>query len=122
MNHAKNVFISLVSGIVLAMLGVYFTGFTASFAMPSSLANMMWAWDIFVVQFLGFGVLAIMLSYLVAYLSKLSFVYSVLAIFVIAQFVLFLITGNLFSIYIANILTMFTCLTLGWFVACKKFD
>ncbi|MGB2739983.1 MAG: hypothetical protein WBC60_05430 [Cognaticolwellia sp.] len=119
MNITKNTLSSVVAGLILASLGAYLTGYTSAFAMPMSFAKFMWAWDIFIVQFIGFGLLAILLSYSVAYLSKLNFLFSVIATFVIAQLSLFIMMGDSMNLYWPNILTMLTCLVLGWFIACK---
>lgn len=89
--------------------------------MPSGIVNFMWAWDILVVQFLGFGLLAIVSSYSVAYLTKHNFLFSVIATFIIAQISLFLMAANNLNLYWPNILTVLVCLNIGWFVACKKY-
>ena len=120
MNLTKNTLSSVVAGLTLAILGAYLTGYTSAFTMPISFAKFMWAWDILIVQFLGFGLLAIILSYSVAYLSKLNFLFSVIVTFVIAQVSLFFMMGSNMNLYWPNILTMLICLIIGWFTACKK--
>jgi hypothetical protein len=121
MNLTKNILSSVVAGLILAILGVYLTGYTSALVMPTIFAGFMWAWDILIVQFLGFGLLAIVLSYLVAYLSKLNFLCSVITIFVIAQLYLFFMMGGNMNLFWPNILTMLICLFTGWFAACKKY-
>jgi len=121
MNLTQNTLSSAVAGLALAFLGAYLTGYTSAFVMPISFANFMWAWDILIVQFLGFGLLAIALSYLIAYLSKLNFLFSVIVTFIIAQVGLFFMAGNNINLYWPNILTMLICLIIGWFIACKKY-
>ena len=121
MNLTKNTLSSVVAGLILAILGAYLTGYTSAFAMPISFANFMWAWDIFIVQFLGFGLLAIVLSYSVAYLSKFNFLFSVILTFVIAQLSLFFMMGSNMNLYWPNILTILICLIIGWFTAYIKY-
>jgi len=120
MNLTKNILSSVVAGLILAILGAYLTGYTSALVMPTIFTRLMWAWDILIVQFLGFGLLAIALSYSVAYLSKLNFLCSVITIFVIAQLYLYLMMGGNMNLFWPNILTMFICLLTGWFAACKK--
>ena len=88
--------------------------------MPVSFANFMWVWDILVIQFLGFGVLAFSLAFIIVYFSKLNFLLSVLTVFVFAQFNLSLMSGS-FNLYWPHIFTMLICLFTGWYVACKKY-
>jgi len=121
MNLTKNTLSSVAVGLIIAFLGAYLIGFTFAFTMPSGIVNFMWAWDILVVQFLGFGLLAIVSSYSVAYLTKHNFLFSVIATFIIAQISLFLMAANNLNLYWPNILTVLVCLNIGWFVACKKY-
>ncbi|MBV1907813.1 MAG: hypothetical protein KUG78_00735 [Kangiellaceae bacterium] len=121
MNLIKNTLSSVVAGLALAIIGAYLTGYTSAFVMPISFASFMWVWDILIVQFLGFGLLAIALSCLISYLSKFNFLFSVIVIFVIAQVGLFFMAGNNINLYWPNILTMLICLIIGWLIACKKY-
>ena len=41
----KNIFISLVAGVILANLGAFLTGYTAAVVMPTRFASFMWVWD-----------------------------------------------------------------------------
>jgi len=116
----KNILVSITAGLTLANIGTFLVGYTAAFVMPTSFANFMWAWDILVVQLLGFGLLAIALAYLTVYLSKLNFSLSVLVVFIIAQLNLVFMDGSI-NLYWPNILTMLICLFIGWYTACKKY-
>ncbi|MBU2925844.1 hypothetical protein Q4506_06615 [Colwellia sp. 4_MG-2023] len=120
MHLTKSTLSSVVAGLILGYLGAYLTGYTSAFSMPANFIKFMWVWDILVVQFLGFGVLAILLSYSVAYFSKLNFFFSVIASFVIAQLNLFLMMDGNINLYFPHILTMLTCLIIGWLIAIKR--
>lgn len=120
MNLIKNISISLVASLILAYLGAFFTGYTAAFVMPISFASFMWVWDVFVVQFLGFGFLAFSLAFIIVYFFRLNFLLSVFVIFVFTQFNLSIMSGS-FNLYWPHILTMLICLVTGWFTACKKY-
>ncbi|TMP01958.1 hypothetical protein CWC11_20385 [Pseudoalteromonas sp. S3178] len=121
MNNIKNILVSIFSGIALAIIGSYLTGHTSALVMPVSFGNLIWAWDIFVVQLLGFGLLAIASGFLVAYITNKNFLFSVVAVFLITQLYLSFVIGDGFYFYFPHILTMLVCLCAGWYVARKKF-
>ena len=116
----KNIFIGVLSGLLLAFVGVYLTGFTSALVMPTSFYSLIWLWDILVVQFLGFGVLAVIISYMVTHKLKVGFTNSVIVTFIFAQFILIISMGNLSMLYLPNISVMFGSLVIGWFVANRK--
>jgi hypothetical protein len=115
MKNGISVFAACIAGILLAYLGAYFTGYTAAFVMPKSFVDIMWLWDILVVQFLGFGFLATILAFAHAKLFSGSLVKSLLVPFVISQIVL--TYPFTYILYWPHILVVFGSLSLGYWIA-----
>lgn len=77
--------VGAISGVVVCQIAVYFLGYTAAITLPASIAD--WAadrsasflvffvWDLFVVQFLGIGLLAAVVSYVLLTFSRFKWFY-----------------------------------------------
>jgi len=115
MKNGISVFAACIAGILLAYWGAYLTGYTAAFVMPKSFVELMWLWDILVVQFLGFGVLATILAFAHAKFFSGSLVKSLLVPFVISQIVL--TYPFTYILYWPHILVVFGSLSLGYWIA-----
>ena len=67
MNRISGFSIGILVGVVLSVISPYTLGYTAAIAMPSSMAKgglaALYLWEIVVVQFLGAGIWALLLTY-----------------------------------------------------------
>src|SRR5690625_4062481 len=73
----KQVVSAVLAGLVAAFLGVLFTGYSSAIAIPNGLVGFftgwrMFLWDSLVVQFLGYGVTILLLTFFVTKLLKLN--------------------------------------------------
>lgn len=115
MNKGISLFIAGMFGLVLPWLGSYVLGFTAGFAVPQSFVNVTWVWDIVVVQFLGFGLLAMLLAYLHATYFRGSLLTSVMVLFLVCQLAIYSPFAH--SVVWINFSVTLTSLLIGFFVA-----
>ena len=116
MKTFKTSLLLLICGLLLGYLGAFFTGYTAAFVMPKSFAQYMWVWDALVVQFLGYGLLALAIGFIASKVSQVRTITVVLALFCVSQLYLQYPYG--LSFYFPNIIVMLLCLAVG--AACAK--
>ncbi|MDT0627273.1 hypothetical protein [Alteromonas sp. W364] len=109
--------IAILGGLSIAFFGAHLTGYTAAFAMPKSFNTVlsMLLWDIFVVQLLGFGLLAAAFAFLYSRLCTGSFLNSVIVVFGACQ--VSLMYPFTYSIYWVNFFVILCALIVGYLTA-----
>lgn len=90
----RSLIVGAVSGAIVFQIAVYFLGYTAAITVPASIADwavdrsvslpLLFVWELFVVQFLGIGVLAAVVSYVLLTFSRFEWFYLATG-FVIAE-------------------------------------
>lgn len=119
MKHLMDLFISLLAGTVIALVGIYLVGYTAAFAMPTWFSPAIFLWDLLVVQLLSFGLASLLGTYLVVRLVQVNpiflFAISLTAIVVAPK----LLYGGSINIYWLNLLVVAICLSFGCFLGKK---
>lgn len=115
MKNGISILSAIVLGFLVAQLGSVVVGYTSAFVMPKSLVSIMWLWDILVIQFLGFGVLAAMAGFIHAKLFSGSYVGSLLVTLVACQ--LTLLYPFTYQVYWLNVFVIFASLLGGYFLA-----
>ena len=115
MKSGISIVTACIAGLMLAKVGSSFTGFTAAFVMPKSFANIMWLWDVFVIQFLGFGILAIVLAFIHTKFFSGSLLKSLFIPLAISQVILMYPFTS--SVYWTHLLMVFGSLSLGFSIA-----
>lgn len=115
MKTVTSIVTACIFGVLLAQAGSHITGYTAAFAMPESFAGVMWLWDIFVIQFLGFGLLGILLAFIHVKLFAGSLLTSVLVPLIVCQLVL--LYPFTYPVYWTNFLVILVSLVVGFFAA-----
>ncbi|MGL6162376.1 hypothetical protein [Microbulbifer sp.] len=114
----KQVTFAVLVGLVSALLGVLFTGYSAAIAIPSGLVDFftgwrMFLWDTLVVQFLGYGVTILLLTFLVTMLLKLNpWITAALAVLA-CEASLAIAYPTSFSLYMPHIIVVVSCAFLG---------
>ena len=81
----KSLIVGAILGAIVFQIAIYFIGYTAAIALPSSLSNwaaersatipVIFVWDLLVVQLLGVGILAALSTYVLLKLSYLKWLY-----------------------------------------------
>jgi hypothetical protein len=117
MNKLLPIAIAILGGLSIAVFGAHLTGYTAAFAMPKSFNTvlLMLLWDIFVVQLLGFGLLAAAFAFLYSRLCTISFLNSVIVGFGACQ--VSLMYPFTYSIYWVNFFVILCALIVGYLTA-----
>ena len=115
MKNGISIISAIVLGFVVAQLGSFIVGYTSAFVMPKSLAPIMWLWEILVIQFLGFGVLAATAGFIHARLFSGSFAISLLVTLLACQ--LTLLYPFTYQVYWLNVFVIFASLFGGCLLA-----
>lgn len=117
MNKLLPVAIAILGGLTIAFFGAHLTGYTAAVAMPKyfNTVLLMLLWDIFVVQLLGFGLVAAAFAFLYSRLCTASFLNSVIVVFGACQ--VSLMYPFTYSIYWINFFVILCALTAGYLTA-----
>lgn len=115
MNKAISILAACVLGFFLAKAGAFATGYTAAFAMPTSFVHYMWLWDALVVQFLGFGMLSVLVSYTHSRLFQSNLRTGILIPLSVCQFVLFY--PDTYVVYWMHLVVMSASLLAGMYFA-----
>jgi len=127
----KNLVYGLVLGSTVSIIGAYLTGYSAAIASPKSFFDIfpgllgLLVWDTFVVQLLGFGIVAALCSFYVARRFDVSWpLVAVLAFFVVQLmlWVLFRLDGqNITLLMVPHWLVLLVSLFAGgYFGASRK--
>ena len=121
----KDIIVGLLVGIAIAFLGVYFTGFSAAIAAPAKVAEILSGpsfilWEIAVIQFLGYGLVTILLLYFAVKLLKLNPWLCAVAALVACEAALFMAYSSDYSIYIPHVLVLVACAAFGTFMARRQ--
>ncbi|OFC69298.1 hypothetical protein [Alteromonas confluentis] len=115
MKNGISILSAIILGFLVAQLGSVLVGYTSAFAMPKFLASVMWLWDILVIQFLGFGLLAATAGFIHARLFSGSYVSSLLITLVACQITL--LYPFTYQVYWLNVFVIFASLLGGWVMA-----
>ncbi len=114
----KQVISAVLVGLVSALFGAFLTGYSAAITIPGGLVEFftgwrMFLWDILVVQFLGYGITILLLTFLVTILLKLNpWITAALAI-IVCEAALAIAYPSSFSLYIPHIVVVVSCAFLG---------
>ena len=115
MRNGISVLTAIVFGFLLAQAGAYLVGYIAAFTMPKDFAPIIWLWDVVVIQFLGFGVLAALAGYVHAKLFPGSYIMSMLLMLVACQ--ISLLYPFSYSVYWLNVFVILASLAGGFYLA-----
>lgn len=121
----KNVFVGVVIGVVVAYLGVYFTGFAAAIAVPEVVAEILSGrgfvvWEIVVTQFLGYGVIVFLLVFFSVRSLRLNPYVAALAAVLSCEAVLFGTHTSQYIFYMPHLIVLIFCAVLAAFLAIRQ--
>lgn len=128
--NLKTIITAMVVGVMLINIGVFLTGYTAAISAPMWLFEFLpglaalLIWDSIVVQFLGFGIAAILLSYFANWIFALSWKLFVVVVFVVVQVPLLnqmdFQYENSLLIWLPHWVVLVTCLFCGSRAGAKR--
>lgn len=114
----KQVISVVLAGFVSAFLGVLFTGYTAAITIPNGLVDFftgwrMFLWDALVVQFLGYGITVLLLTFLVTKLIKLNPWLTAAGVVIVCEATLAVAYPSAFFLHMPQIIVVASCAFLG---------
>ena len=120
MRYFRDVGISLAMGCFIATTGVFLTGYTAAIAMPSWLSSAIILWELLVVQFLGFGVISLLATFMLVRFCRVNSVVLVVLALLVILLLPNLWYGTPIIFYWPHAVTLLICLTVGCYLGFKN--
>src|SRR5690625_3852348 len=114
----KQVVSAVLAGLVAAFLGVLFTGYSSAIAIPNGLVGFftgwrMFLWDALVVQFLGYGVTILLLTFFVTKLLKLNPWITATGVIFVCEAALAVAYPSIFFLHVPHIIVVVFCAFVG---------
>jgi len=121
----KNIIAGSFVGVAIALIGSYLIGFSSAIAVPKEVSeilsgSMFIIWEVAVTQFLGYGVVSLLLMFIAVSLLKLNPWLSALTAIIVCEVMLFSIYPNNYTVYIPHIFVLSLSAFLGGVFVSKK--
>lgn len=130
----RNLVLGALIGLVTAFIGTKVIGYTSAIAAPHQVFQILGAtiglfvWDTLIVQMLGFGILAFILSYCGVKFFDLGWLPTILFAFATTQIALFFLNGTVSHLYLPlnlvlpHLMVLILAFTIGGYIGSKEKD
>ena len=109
----KEAIISIMVGGIVTLVGVVLIGYTSAIAMPNWFSPMILIWELFVVQFVGIGIISMLAAFYLSKVQKFNPNFVVVALLVsVISFSTFY-QGGKFYFYWPHLLVLVLSLVAG---------
>ena len=108
----KEVLLTIIGGALITLIGVYLIGYTAALTMPKWFSPYILVWEILVVQFLGVGIIAAIVSFILIKVLRFN-PNLVLTVLFLSVAVLGALYQGFYHFYWPHTLVLLLCLFIG---------